>query len=63
MNALHLCLFARKDELRRLSCIEMNSLRTGLLNMVGNKGAIGLSLEIDGSSFLFVNFHLESGQN
>ncbi|NWI89039.1 SHIP2 phosphatase, partial [Pitta sordida] len=45
----------------RISHISTSSVKTGIANTLGNKGAVGISFMFNGTSFGFVNCHLTSG--
>jgi len=75
MNALHLTLFAHRSIFPLVKGsfsfrfiliredIESNEVRTGLANIVGNKGGIGVTFRICGTSLLFINCHLACKYN
>ncbi|XP_060553619.1 phosphatidylinositol 3,4,5-trisphosphate 5-phosphatase 2-like isoform X2 [Ruditapes philippinarum] len=44
-----------------ISRIQRSSVRTGIANALGNKGAVAISFYFNGSSFCFINAHLTSG--
>jgi len=62
MNALHLTVFINKSLFGSIRGIESAEVKTGLGNILGNKGGIGISVKIYNTSFLFINCHLASGQ-
>ncbi|NWS63710.1 SHIP2 phosphatase, partial [Chunga burmeisteri] len=45
----------------RISHVSTSSVKTGIANTLGNKGAVGISFMFNGTSFGFVNCHLTSG--
>ncbi|KAK2524700.1 Inppl1 [Columba livia] len=45
----------------RISHVGTSSVKTGIANTLGNKGAVGISFMFNGTSFGFVNCHLTSG--
>ncbi|CAM9603541.1 unnamed protein product, partial [Bubo scandiacus] len=45
----------------RISHVGTSSVKTGIANTLGNKGAVGVSFMFNGTSFGFVNCHLTSG--
>jgi len=47
MNALHLVLFAQRSLLPYIDNIESAEVATGVANVVGNKGVVGISLRIN----------------
>jgi len=63
MNALHLTLFAHRNIFKHIKGIESSEVKTGLANIIGNKGGIGITFQICGTSLLFINCHLASGQS
>ena len=44
-----------------MSEIEVDTEATGILNIIGNKGGIAISMKIGYKSYLFINSHLASG--
>lgn len=49
----------RLPELSRLSGVSKSSVTAGLIGgRIGNKGGVGISLRLDGTTFLFLNAHL-----
>ncbi|XP_065644499.1 phosphatidylinositol 3,4,5-trisphosphate 5-phosphatase 2A isoform X4 [Hydra vulgaris] len=51
-----------KSELMNLvSKVKYSSVKTGIANALGNKGAVGVSFYVGQTSFCFVNCHLTSG--
>lgn len=61
MNALHIAIFAHSSIEKYVTAISTDVKATGIGNVVGNKGGIGMSLEIGKHSFLFINSHFASG--
>jgi len=61
MNALHLVIFSHESIIRYVSAISTDIKATGLVDLVGDKGGMGVSLEIGDKSFLFLNSHFASG--
>ncbi|XP_066910921.1 phosphatidylinositol 3,4,5-trisphosphate 5-phosphatase 2A-like isoform X2 [Clytia hemisphaerica] len=45
----------------QVNSIKHSSVKTGIANALGNKGAVGVSFNIGTTSFCFVNSHLTSG--
>ncbi|KAK6195098.1 hypothetical protein SNE40_000592 [Patella caerulea] len=45
-----------------ISHVQKSTVRTGIANKLGNKGAVGISFQINGTPFSFVNAHLTSGE-
>ncbi|KAJ8351240.1 hypothetical protein SKAU_G00227160 [Synaphobranchus kaupii] len=58
---IRLAVFVRPEHENRISHVNMASVKTGLANTLGNKGAVGVSFLFNGTSFGFVNCHLTSG--
>lgn len=57
-----LCIYAHKSILPTITNIEKSYVACGLLGMVGNKGAVGLRLNVMNTSFAFLSCHLAAGQ-
>ncbi|KAE8294422.1 Phosphatidylinositol 3,4,5-trisphosphate 5-phosphatase 1 [Larimichthys crocea] len=53
--------FKQPEHENRISHIFSDSVKTGIANTLGNKGAVGVSFMFNGTSFGFVNSHLTSG--
>uniref|UniRef100_A0A3P8V5X2 phosphatidylinositol-3,4,5-trisphosphate 5-phosphatase n=1 Tax=Cynoglossus semilaevis TaxID=244447 RepID=A0A3P8V5X2_CYNSE len=58
---MRLAVFVSSEHESRVSHVNTASVKTGLGNTLGNKGAIGVSFLFNGTSFGFVNCHLTSG--
>uniref|UniRef100_H3DHF3 phosphatidylinositol-3,4,5-trisphosphate 5-phosphatase n=1 Tax=Tetraodon nigroviridis TaxID=99883 RepID=H3DHF3_TETNG len=58
---MRLAVFVKPEHEARVSHVNTASVRTGLGNTLGNKGAVGVSFLFNGTSFGFVNCHLTSG--
>ncbi|XP_029297631.1 inositol polyphosphate phosphatase-like 1b isoform X2 [Cottoperca gobio] len=58
---MRLALFVKPEHESRISHVNTASVKTGLGNTLGNKGAVGVSFLFSGTSFGFVNCHLTSG--
>lgn len=52
---------AKEDIANRISKVNTDYVKTGLGGQLGNKGATLIKLNIDDSSFVFINCHLEAG--
>uniref|UniRef100_A0A8C4NGV9 phosphatidylinositol-3,4,5-trisphosphate 5-phosphatase n=2 Tax=Eptatretus burgeri TaxID=7764 RepID=A0A8C4NGV9_EPTBU len=59
--SIKLVVFVRAEHAHRISHVCYSSVRTGIANALGNKGAVGISFMFNGTSFCFVNCHLTSG--
>lgn len=58
---MRLAVFVKPEHEGRVNHVSTASVRTGLGNTLGNKGAVGVSFHFNGTSFGFVNCHLTSG--
>ncbi|XP_068445748.1 inositol polyphosphate phosphatase-like 1b [Clinocottus analis] len=58
---MRLAVFVKPEHESRISHVNAASVKTGLGNTLGNKGAVGVSFLFNGTSFGFVNCHLTSG--
>uniref|UniRef100_A0A7N5ZRR4 phosphatidylinositol-3,4,5-trisphosphate 5-phosphatase n=1 Tax=Anabas testudineus TaxID=64144 RepID=A0A7N5ZRR4_ANATE len=58
---MRLAVFVKPEHENRISHVTTASVKTGLGNTLGNKGAVGVSFYFSGTSFGFVNCHLTSG--
>ncbi|XP_068136794.1 phosphatidylinositol 3,4,5-trisphosphate 5-phosphatase 1 isoform X2 [Hyperolius riggenbachi] len=58
---IRLVILAKQEHAHRISHICTNSVKTGIANTLGNKGAVGASFMFNGTSFGFINSHLTSG--
>ncbi|XP_013763722.1 inositol polyphosphate phosphatase-like 1b isoform X1 [Pundamilia nyererei] len=60
---IRLAVFVKPEHESRISHVNTASVKTGLGNTLGNKGAVGVSFHFNGTSFGFVNCHLTSGSD
>ncbi|KAM9833080.1 inositol polyphosphate phosphatase-like 1b isoform X1 [Syngnathus typhle] len=60
---MRLAVFVKPEHESRVSHVSTASVKTGLGNTLGNKGAVGVSFHVNGTSFGFVNCHLTSGSD
>jgi synaptojanin len=58
---LLIIIIAREDIANRISKVNTDYVKTGFVGQMGNKGAVLVKLNIDDSSFCFLNSHLEAG--
>uniref|UniRef100_A0A7N8WXF9 phosphatidylinositol-3,4,5-trisphosphate 5-phosphatase n=1 Tax=Mastacembelus armatus TaxID=205130 RepID=A0A7N8WXF9_9TELE len=58
---IRIVVLAKPEHENRISHIFSDSVKTGIANTLGNKGAVGVSFMFNGTSFGFVNSHLTSG--
>ncbi|KAJ8277064.1 hypothetical protein GJAV_G00071080 [Gymnothorax javanicus] len=59
--SIRIMVLAKPEHENRISHVFSNSVKTGIANALGNKGAVGVSFMFNGTSFGFVNSHLTSG--
>eukprot|EP00911_Craspedida_sp_UC1_P001695 UC1_evm1s1287 len=55
---MRLVVFARESLRARISHVQTSTVATGIANKVGNKGGVGVSFFVGGSSLCFINSHL-----
>ncbi|CAL1613710.1 unnamed protein product [Knipowitschia caucasica] len=60
---MRLAVFVKPELQSRISRVGTASVKTGLGNTLGNKGAVGVSFYFNGTSFGFVNCHMNSGSD
>uniref|UniRef100_H3AZW7 phosphatidylinositol-3,4,5-trisphosphate 5-phosphatase n=1 Tax=Latimeria chalumnae TaxID=7897 RepID=H3AZW7_LATCH len=58
---IKLTVLVKVEHENRISHVNTSSVKTGIANTLGNKGAVGMSFLFNGTSFGFVNCHLTSG--
>ncbi|XP_069825533.1 phosphatidylinositol 3,4,5-trisphosphate 5-phosphatase 2 isoform X2 [Dendropsophus ebraccatus] len=58
---IKIVVLVRVEHENRISHVSTSSVKTGIANTLGNKGAVGVSFMFNGTSFGFVNCHLTSG--
>ncbi|KAL6108524.1 inpp5d [Pungitius sinensis] len=58
---IRIVVLAKPEHENRISHVFSDSVKTGIANTLGNKGAVGVSFMFKGTSFGFVNSHLTSG--
>ncbi|XP_062873208.1 phosphatidylinositol 3,4,5-trisphosphate 5-phosphatase 2A [Trichomycterus rosablanca] len=58
---IKIVVFVKPEHENRISHVGVSSVKTGIANTLGNKGAVGVSFMFNGTSFGFVNCHLTSG--
>ena len=61
--AIHLVIFVRISLLKNLHRVECNKVKTGAKNLLGNKGAVGISFKIFNLSIMIINCHLAALQS
>ncbi|KAG0334813.1 inositol polyphosphate 5-phosphatase [Podila horticola] len=63
MAALHIAVFIWKPIEDLVSAVDSSTVATGIGGIVGNKGAVAISVYLGSTSFLFVNAHLTAHQS
>jgi hypothetical protein len=63
LNAIHLCIFAKKEISRHFHDLRNGEIKTGFLNLFGNKGAVSVSMKYLDKYILFIGCHLAAGQD
>ncbi|XP_022335405.2 phosphatidylinositol 3,4,5-trisphosphate 5-phosphatase 2A-like isoform X2 [Crassostrea virginica] len=58
---IRLVVLVKKQLHQYINRIQHSTVRTGIANTLGNKGAVAISFYFKGTSFCFVNCHLTSG--
>ncbi|XP_063162100.1 phosphatidylinositol 3,4,5-trisphosphate 5-phosphatase 2 [Candoia aspera] len=58
---IKIAVLVKLEHENRISHVGTSSVKTGIANTLGNKGAVGVSFMFNGTSFGFVNCHLTSG--
>ncbi|XP_036970931.1 phosphatidylinositol 3,4,5-trisphosphate 5-phosphatase 1 [Acanthopagrus latus] len=59
--SIRIIVLVKPEHENRISHVFSDSVKTGIANTLGNKGAVGVSFMFNGTSFGFVNSHLTSG--
>ena len=60
--AIHLVIFVRSTLIKNISKVNSNTVKTGAKNLLGNKGAVGISFNIFNLSIMIINCHLAALQ-
>lgn len=60
---IYLTVFVRSDRAHAIRGVQIAAVGTGVLGMLGNKGAVGVRLRVYDSSLAIINAHLSSGDN
>lgn len=63
LNSFHIAVFVNKEKIQFFTDLKTGFIKTGFMNILGNKGAIGVSMKYMSKSLLFVCCHLSSGQS
>ena len=59
--AIRLLILTKQEYKNKISHVQTSSVKTGIANTLGNKGAAGASFHFNGTSMAFVCCHLTSG--
>lgn len=62
LSAIHLIVFIKSEHKNIITKIGTGSVKTGFINLLGNKGGVGIWFNFYGVSFLIINSHLAAGQ-
>ena len=60
--AIHLVIFIRSSLIKDVSKVKVNYVKTGAKNLLGNKGAVGISFSIFNINIMIINCHLAALQ-
>ena len=63
LNSFHIAVFVKKEKINFFTELKTGFIKTGFMNVLGNKGAIGVSMKYHDKKMLFVCCHLSSGQD
>ena len=63
LQAIHLIVFIHINLTPLISKVESSYVATGISNILGNKGAIGISFNLGKTSLICLSCHLAAGQN
>ncbi|KAI9352075.1 SacI homology domain-containing protein [Obelidium mucronatum] len=63
LMALGIFAYVRRDCADKVRSVEMSTIKTGLGGLGANKGGIGLSLQYQDTSMVFITAHFAAGQN
>ena len=61
--AIHLVIFIKSSLIKNISRVQANKVKTGAKNLLGNKGAVGISFHIFNLSIMIINCHLAAYQD
>ena len=62
LQAINIIVFVAKHLTPLLRNVESDHVATGISNLIGNKGGVGVGFILGNTSFLFVGCHLAAGQ-
>ena len=63
LNSFHIAVFVKKEKINFFTELKTGFIKTGFMNILANKGAIGVSMKYQNKTLLFVCCHLSSGQD
>lgn len=63
LGAIHMAIFIKKEKAIPFSDIRKGEIKTGFLNIIGNKGAISASMKYYDKHILFICCHLTAGHD
>ncbi|CAF1042674.1 unnamed protein product [Rotaria sp. Silwood1] len=63
LNGIILFIYIQSSYFDQCSAISTAQVRTGFMNLYGNKGGVGIRFEFNQTSLCFVNCHLSAGEN
>ena len=63
LNSFHIAVFVKKEKINFFTELKTGFIKTGFMNVLGNKGAIGVSMKYHDKKMLFVCCHLSSGHD
>ena len=63
LNSFHIAVFVNKEKINYFTELKTGFIKTGFMNILANKGAIGVSMKYQNKTLLFVCCHLSSGQD
>ncbi|XP_071950421.1 phosphatidylinositol 3,4,5-trisphosphate 5-phosphatase 2A-like isoform X2 [Antedon mediterranea] len=58
---IRMAVLVKPELVNSITHVKESSVKTGIANTLGNKGAVGVSFYFNGTSFCFINCHLTSG--
>ncbi|XP_033104067.1 phosphatidylinositol 3,4,5-trisphosphate 5-phosphatase 1-like isoform X2 [Anneissia japonica] len=58
---IRMAVLVKPEHANCITHVRESSVKTGIANTLGNKGAVGVSFYFNGTSFCFINCHLTSG--
>jgi len=63
LDAIHIIVFVHVNARSNITNVDSGTIKNGVANMVGNKGAVAVAFQYNFTSFLFINCHLAAGQS